>query len=225
MSNSTHERTLIDFLAVLRGKSSVFCYKDYLQTAELVTKIAQEIEKEDKIPVIRICWNENEMDSGNFSGNTSSFYIFRNFTTALIKIEKMLSQGKHLIIVSDISYLEKDQNSRPYIRFLSILLRKSEEYGSAMIAMVGEKCSNPLVKAELIPYFKNEFLLAEGKIIKNREEFPDVKYTIKGDNLYLKPSMQDDVNKIKEIFSLTPEEKKELDRIVGESLEEYRTSL
>jgi hypothetical protein len=67
--------------------------------------------------------------------------------------------------------------------------------------------------------------VTEGKVIKNREGFSDVKYSIKGDTVYLEPFMQDDMNKIKEIFSLTPEEKKELDRIVGESLEEYRTSL
>jgi len=225
MANSTHERTLIDFLAVLREKSSVFCYKDNLQAPEFVTRITQEIEKEDRIPVIKICWNENELDNEGFAGNTTSFYIFRNFTTTLIKIERMLSKKKHLIIVSDISNLEIEQNSRPYIRFLSILLRKSEEYESTMIALVGEKCSNPLVKAELIPHFNNSFLLTEGKVIKNREGFSDVKYSIKGDTVYLEPFMQDDMNKIKEIFSLTPEEKKELDRIVGESLEEYRTSL
>jgi hypothetical protein len=190
-----------------------------------VTLITQEIEKKDKLPVIRICWNENELNSEKFTDNSSSFYIFRNFTTSLIKIERMLSQKKHLIVISDISNLEKEQNSRPYIRFLSILLRKSEEYGSTMIAMVGEKCSNPLVRAELIPHFKNTFLLSEEKLIRNKEGFPNIKYSIKNDNLYLESYMQDDMNKIKEIFSLTPEEKKELDRIVGESLEEYRTSL
>ncbi|ETA66713.1 MAG: hypothetical protein PWQ51_439 [Methanolobus sp.] len=225
MGISTHERTLVDFLAVLRGKSSVFCYKDNLQAPELVTIITQEIENEEKIPVIRICWNENELDNKDFSDNATSFYIFKNFTTALIKIEKMLTQGKHLILVSDISNLEKEQNSRPYIRFLSILLRKSEEYDSTMIAMVGEKCSNPLVKAELIPHFKKVFLLTESKTIKSIDGSPEMRYSIENGKLYLETQLQDDMNKIKEIFSLTPEEKKELDRIVGESLEEYRTSL
>ncbi|TQD24475.1 hypothetical protein [Methanolobus vulcani] len=225
MGNSTYERTLADFLAMLKDKSSVFCYKDNLQAPELVTMITQEIEKENKLPVIRICWNENDLGGEKFSGNENSFYVFRNFTTVLIKIERMLSREKHLIVVSDISNLEKEQNSRPYIRFLSILLRKSGEYNSTMIAMVDENYNNPLVKAELIPYFKNGFLLTEDKTIKNVKGSHDIKYSIKGDRLYLEPHMQDDMNKIKEIFSLTPEEKKELDRIVGESLEEYRTSL
>ena len=225
MGESTHEKALLDFLTVLIDKSSVFCYKENLQAPELVTMLTQEIEKVEKLPVIRICWNENELDSVKFEGNTSSFYIFKNFTTALIKIERMLSKEKHLIVVSDITNLEKEQNSRPYIRFLSILLRKSEEYESTILAMVGEKCSNPLVKAELMPHFKNELLITEGKIIKNKEELPYLKYSIKNNRLHLEPYLQDDMNKIKEIFSLTPEEKKELDRIVGESLEEYRTSL
>jgi hypothetical protein len=50
MGISTHERTLVDFLAVLRGKSSVFCYKDDLQAPELVTIITQEIEMRKKFP-------------------------------------------------------------------------------------------------------------------------------------------------------------------------------
>jgi hypothetical protein len=225
MSNNKHERTLIELLAVLGGKSSVFCYKDGALAANLVTMITQEMEKEYKLPVIRICWNENELDNEMLTDNTSSFYIFRNFTTALIRIEKLISRENHLIIISDISNLESEQNSRPYMRFLSILLRKNEEYGSTLVALVDKECRNPLVKAELIPHFRNCFMVTEGRIIRDNDGLPDIRYSMKGGKLYLEPYLLDDVNKIKEIFSLTPEEKKELDRIVGQGLEEYRTSM
>ena len=228
MGISKHERALMELLEVFRGKNTVLCYKDDSEPAGLVMQIAREIGTKDELPVIRICWNENELGNNNFddfASSINSFYIFRNFTTALIRIEKLIARKKHLIIVSDISNLEAELNSRAYIRFLSILLRKSEDYKSSMITTFSENYGNTLVKAELVPHFNNRFLLRDERIIHENNKIPDIKYSIRENRLHIEPHFKDDMKKIKDIFTLTPEEKKELDKIVGQSLEEYRTSM
>ena len=50
----------------------------------------------------------------------------------------------------------------------------------------------------------------------------DIQYTFKNNRLTLKPAVNSDIKKIKEIFSLSLEERKELDKIVHEHIEEYR---
>lgn len=225
VDNSKNQGAFIELLSLLKEKSSVFCYKSDSKARGFATMLAQEIQKEDNLPVIRICWNENEQENHNFPSDTCSFYIFRNYTTSLIQIQKKISRKKYLIVVSDISKLEEGQNSRPYLRFLSILLRKSEEYGSTMITTIDSDSQTPLIRSELIPHFNNYYLIENGKLIIDNKEIPNLKYSIRDDRLYLEPVLQDDLNKIKEIFSLTAEEKKELDKIVGQSFDEYRTSL
>jgi hypothetical protein len=50
----------------------------------------------------------------------------------------------------------------------------------------------------------------------------DIQYAFKNDSLMLKSAVSSDLKKIKEIFSLSLEERKELDKIVHEHIEEYR---
>ena len=167
------------------------------------------------------------MNKKNYSDvdGVTSFHVFRNFTNTLIKVEKLLSRSRHLILVADLTTLKQLQNNKSYIHFLSILLRKNGEYKNPMISLVSEEEIDPQVRTELIPYFKNEFVLKDTRMKKISEELIDIRYDTSGNRLYLEPYMQNDINKIKEIFSLTPEEKKELDKIVGQSIEEYRTSM
>jgi hypothetical protein len=52
----------------------------------------------------------------------------------------------------------------------------------------------------------------------------DIQYNFKNDRLLLKPAVSTDIKKVKEIFSLSVEERKELDKIVHEHIEDYRRS-
>jgi hypothetical protein len=223
MNNQT--RTIIDFCDVIRDKSSLFCYSENAEAEKLVYLLAQELIIKDNLPLIKICWNENNLISDEDAENTASFHLFKNFTSSMIKIEKLLSTKKHLILVTDLSTLKQEKNNKPYIHFLSVLLRKCGEYDSTMLTIVNEDKIENKVKNDLIPFFNNKFILNGKRIRKIGDEIIDLRYKLKENVLHLEPCLQSDMNKIKEIFSLTPEEKEELDKIVGQSLEEYRTSI
>ncbi|WP_129582591.1 hypothetical protein [Methanolobus psychrotolerans] len=225
MSISKQNQTLMVLLEVLKEKSSVFCYNKDSGSAEIIRLLTCEMEKQEFLPVIWIYWNENGQMCSLDVERVTSFHVFRNFTSTLIKIDKMLSKSKHLILLADLTTFKPEQNSQPYIHFISVLLRKNEEYNSTLVTMVNEEEMNPLIRTELIPYFKNEFVLKNKRMKKTNDELIDIKYDTSRNILHLEPYLQNDLNKIREIFSLTPEEKKELDRIVGQSIEEYRTSM
>jgi len=225
MDTNKQNKTLVKFLDVVKENSSVFCYDKNPRTEELIRHIIKEMRTKETLPVIRIYWSINEQQNYSDVDSVTSFHLFRNFTSTLIKIEKLLSRSRHLILVADLTTLKQLQNNKPYIHFLSILLRKSGEYRIPMISLVSEEEINPQIRNELIPYFKNEFVLKDARMKKRSDELIDIRYVTSGGALYLEPYMQNDINKIKEIFSLTTEEKKELDKIVGQSIEEYRTSM
>ncbi|WMW23153.1 hypothetical protein RE476_04810 [Methanolobus mangrovi] len=225
MGTRKQNQTLVKFLDIVKEKSSIFCYDKDPRAEELIRQIIKEMRTKETLPVIRIYWNENEQNNYSDVDNVASFHVFRNFTSTLIKVEKLLSGSRHLILVADLTTLKQLQNNKPYINFISILLRKSREYNNPMISIVSEEEISIQVKTELIPYFKNEFVLKDARMKKRSDELIDIRYETSGDALYLEPYMQNDINKIKEIFSLTPEEKKELDKIVGRSIEEYRTTM
>ncbi len=225
MDTNKQNKTLVKFLDVVKENSSVFCYDKNPRAEELIRHIIKEMRTKETLPVIRIYWSINEQQNYSDVDSVTSFHLFRNFTSTLIKIEKLLSRSRHLILVADLTTLKQLQNNKPYIHFLSILLRKSGEYRIPMISLVSEEEINPQIRNELIPYFKNEFVLKDARMKKRSDELIDIRYVTSGGALYLEPYMQNDINKIKEIFSLTTEEKKELDKIVGQSIEEYRTSM
>ncbi|WP_340818007.1 hypothetical protein [Methanolobus sp. WCC4] len=226
MAPNDQDQTLMEFLNILDRESSVLSYTEGSEVPDLLRSLSREIEKRDAVPVIKIIWNENELPDEDGTGNVTSFHLFKNFTTTMIRIGKLLSGEKHLVVLSDLSSLEQLENNRPYIHFLSVLLRKCEKYESTVLTTMNDEYTCMSVRTDLIPFFNNLFMLEKGKRIKEAKDGAiDLRYTIDEDRLVLEPYMQSDMNKIKEIFSLTPEEKKELDRIVGQSLEEYRTSM
>ncbi|SFM33691.1 hypothetical protein [Methanolobus profundi] len=219
------ERTLEEFLNVLDKKSSVFSYTNASDAETLIRSLSQEIANKRSPSMIRIYWKENELTDTTNGKDIVSLHIFRNFTTSMIKIDKLLAKREHLIVVPDLSILELEKNNRPYIHFLSVLLRKCKAHGSTMITVVNEQEADRHVRTELLPFFDNIFILNGNRMKKKGNDKIDIRYTISDQELHLEPYMQNDMNKIKEIFSLTPEEKKELDKLVGQSLEDYRTSM
>lgn len=218
--------TFIEFLDLLDQKRSVLSYTEGSEVPELLSLLSEKIESRESLPVIRVCWNENDLPEKDGSANTTSFHLFKNFTLTMIRIEKLLSARKHLVILSELCTLEQLKNNRPHIRFLSVLLQKCEEYQSTVVTTMNEEYTGRSVRTNLVPLFDNLFTLKKDKrIMDEKYGSIDIIYTIDGDELIIEPYMQSDMNKIKEIFSLTTEEKKELDKIVGQSLEEYRTSM
>lgn len=224
MGTNNQNQTLANFLSLIEETNSIFCYDNDSEVSKLTEKIIQEMKRKEPLPVIRIYWNEYEKDSFADLDSVASIHVFRNFTSALIKIEKLISKSRHLILIEDLTKLKHEQN-KPYIIFLSILLRKSRENKSPAISMISADETNPLIRNEIMQFFENTFVLKNKRIKKINDDLIDIKYYLNEERLYLEPYMQSDINKIKEIFSLTLEEKKELDKIVGQSIEEYRTSM
>ncbi len=225
MELNTRNQTLTDLLDVLNEKSSVFCYKEDVKAPYILSKLAEEMKSYTSLPVIRICWNENEQKNITFIDELISFHLFKNFTSAMIQIEKLLSNGRYLILLEDLSKLKQLKNNRSYMHFLSVLLNKSEKYRSTIMTTVDQEDVNLPIISYFVSQFSNRFIIEDTIIKKTEDDLPDIKYKICGETLHLEPNLQTDMNKIKDIFSLTPEEKKELDRIVGQRLEEYKTSL
>ncbi len=224
MGTNNQNQTLVNFLSLIKETNSIFCYDNDQKVSELTEKIIQEMKKKEPLPVIKIYWNENEKDNYADLDSVAYIHVFRNFTSALIKVEKLISKSRHMIFIEDLTNLKHEQN-KPYINFLSVLLRKSRERKSPAISMIRADETNSLIRNEIMQFFENTFVLKDKRIKKMSDDLIDIKYHLNEEGLYLEPYMQNDINKIKEIFSLTQEEKKELDRIVGQSIEEYRTSM
>ncbi len=224
MGTNNHNQTLVEFLSLIEETNSIFCYDNDSEVSRLTEKIIQEMKRKESLPVIRIYWNEYEKDNFADLDSIASFHVFRNFTSVLIKIEKLISKSRHLILIEDLTKLKHEQN-KAYINFLSVLLRKSRENKIPVISMISADETNSLIRNEIIQFFENTFILKSKTIKKISDDLIDIKYYLNEEGLCLEPYMQNDINKIKEIFSLTQEEKKELDKIVGQSIEEYRTSM
>ncbi|MDY0386221.1 MAG: hypothetical protein RBT65_03650 [Methanolobus sp.] len=224
MGTNNHNQTLVNFLSLIEETNSIFCYDNDSEGSKLTEKVIQEMKRKEPLPVIRIYWNEYEKDNFADLDSIASLHVFRNFTSALIKIEKLISKSRHLIFIEDLTKLKHEQN-KPYINFLSVLLRKSRENKSPAISMISADERSSLIKNETMPLFENTFVLKNKRIRKTTDDSIDIKYCLNEKGLYLEPYMQNDISKIKEIFSLSQEEKKELDKIVGQSIEEYRSSM
>jgi hypothetical protein len=218
-------QALLRLLDELHNKSSVFFYNNNTEAKKFVITLAEEVKNIDSLPVINICWNQNDKLAYKEAEDNFVFYLFKNFTNSMIKIVKLISEKKSLIILADMSSLEMEENTKPYVHFFSTLLRKSSQYESTLITLVNEEMIEAHLKDELIPYFDNIFLLDERRITKMPDKSLDLLYNLQENLLHVEPFLQADMNKIKEIFSLSAEEKEELDKIVGQSLEEYRTSM
>ncbi|WP_407356226.1 hypothetical protein [Methanolobus sp. WCC5] len=228
MTIDTQDGTHAEFLDILNETSSVFFYNEENEIRPFMELLIKEIRNEEPLPVIHITWNECESlnDHSTIDCSTddiTSLHLFRNLTGTMIKIDKMLSKNRHLIIVQDLSTLKTEKDNKPYIHFLAVLIRKCMQHESTLIAIENQVNARPEIRDCPRPYFTNEFILQHKRIKKSGKKPLDIRYEIKEGILYIEPCLQSDMNKLKEIFSLTPEEKKELDRIVGQSLEEYRT--
>lgn len=221
MARNNQNQTLIDFIDKIQARSSVFFYSEDCDEEKLLGLLSEQVFTKHSLPVIHIYWNENKKNSTQNLNKSTSFTIFKNFTSTLIKIEKLLAAEEQVLILADISTIPQGQSSKPYIHFLSILLHKCDKHKSTVMAIAKEEDIN----SDIVSSFNNRFLLKNRRIKEMDDSGIDLLYEITGNILHLEPHMQSDMSKLKEIFSLTPEEKEELDKLVGQSLEEYRTSM
>jgi hypothetical protein len=147
-----------------------------------------------------------------------------DMTELLMKIESKM-QARQLLFLEDLAFLRWRHNKIPFMRFLELLASRVRDKKGTMICTVALNMFDTETEKLLYTIFDTVLYLTEDAIkFGPRKSKDDIKYTLEDGRLLLKSVVSTDLKKVKEIFSLSMEDRKELDKIVHEHIEEYKRS-
>ncbi|MBN2111107.1 MAG: hypothetical protein JW705_08510 [Methanosarcinaceae archaeon] len=151
--------------------------------------------------------------------------ISRNLTNTMIKLERLIGGKDHCIVLDSLEELARGVGRDPCSRFLSILLRRSREQNRTVLSFFKAGPFNYDPEHYLFRSFDNIFNVDKNGISEHSSNnLPQQKDPWQFNTAPAGSDTGTEMEKIKDIFRLTPEEQKELDEIVGERVREFSIS-
>ncbi|KXS40662.1 MAG: hypothetical protein AWU59_2447 [Methanolobus sp. T82-4] len=211
-----------DFLRTLEGKSSLFLYGKAEIPASMGDLITDYCNFFDG-SILHLYWSESpDMITGPVDCQITQFSISRNLTSSMIKLERLLADKSSLIIFDSLDELALELGMKTCSRFLSVLLRKGREQNRTIISFYREDLNTLDHDSEqyITRSFDEVFRISDSSIYSQDKNLQDPEMSLSRENSS-KEDMSTEMEKIKDIFRLTPEEKEELDKIAGDRVREY----
>ncbi|MCQ6963354.1 hypothetical protein PV02_09590 [Methanolobus chelungpuianus] len=205
---------------MLEGKSSIFFHQEPALCPKPLTDIINGIGTAFALPVICMYWSEQtEQLTYGLQTAPAMFPVSRDFTATLIRLGKLLAEQQYIIVVHGLDEMAFTVDGRPLCKFIGILADKCSGRHSTMLAVSRNPHLDEEYGIDTRHLFDNRFRI-EGSTI--RQVGPDGHtlsvYDLFGERQAAAKPVGTDMEKIREIFRLTPEEQKELDRIANNKL-------
>ncbi len=238
------ENAAKDLVGLIDGHSVLFTYGAQTRMSELVYYMMYSLVETIGAPVPMVVFAEqsrepcNEFDCKNISdmdnvlapayGNLSKYSLggvtCTDMTELLMRMESKI-QARQLLFIEDLAFLRWRHNKVPFIRFLDLLSSRVKDKQGTMICTVGLNMFDTETEKLLYTVFDTVFYVTEDAIqFGPKKSKDDIQYTVEDGKMLLKPAVSTDLKKVKEIFSISMEDRKELDKIVHEHIEEYKRS-
>lgn len=212
----------VDFLKMLEGKSSLFFHQEHALCSKPLTDIITGLETAFALPVICMYWSETPKQlTYGLQAAPIAFPASRDFTGTLIRLGKLLAGQQYLILIPDFDEMSFTVDKRPLCKFIGILADKCRERHSTLLAVSCNlhKAEGHRIDTSLL--FDNRFRIDENTIWQIGPDGHTVSgYDLSGEKQATAKPAGTDMEKIREIFRLTPEEQGELDRIANNKLKD-----
>jgi hypothetical protein len=213
----------IHFLETINGKNILFQYDEDVNMPDILAAIVNDICNCYNFPVIYI-YNENRTEHvlQKLSADTALVQLSKNLTSTMMRLEKMIFGQKCIIITDKLEDLISSPAARPKVLFLKTLLRKSKENHGIVLSSYKKDSFESAFEKKISGIYDMIFNIDKNKIsTKKLSGNEHIYYTFSNNELTIQSTPSSDTDKIKEIFQLTPEEKEELDKIVGEQIKDF----
>ncbi|WP_292464004.1 hypothetical protein [Methanolobus sp.] len=219
MSKNKSIQVSTDFLKLLEGKCSLFFHEGSKQTEPLADMITS-LGFFSSLPVICLHWGKApEHMARNLHADFLLLPISRNFTSTLIGLGKLLADKQHIILIQNFDDMASSVDRKPFLKFLEALLNKCIEKRSTLLATSGTRLKDLGYEANINGIFNNIFRVNISNIQKvGLDGQPKNCYNLYGEELATTQVVDVDMEKIREIFRLTPEEQNELDAIANKQI-------
>jgi hypothetical protein len=242
MTGITDENAATDLFDLIDGHSVLFAYSSQTRMSELAYCIISSLLETTGVPMSMILFTEKGHEAWeefrcNRNWNTGLAPTYAtslkysvggvtctDMTELLMNIESEI-EARQLTFLEDLAFLRWRHNKIPFMRFLDLLSSRVRDKQGTMICTVALNMFDTETEKLLHTVFDTVLFVTEDAIqLGPKKSKDDIQYSLKNGRLILKPAVSTDLKKIKEIFSLSTEEKKELDKIVHEHIEEFRRS-
>ncbi|WP_406661269.1 hypothetical protein V7O66_01735 [Methanolobus sp. ZRKC3] len=216
----------IHLLESINGKSLIFRYSEDVKMPAIISGIVSDIHNYFQIPIIYLYREEkSENIIQNLNGNVVVLEISRNLTSTMMKLEKLLFGNRHIVIIDELEDLLLFAEGRANQRFLETLIRKSSENQGILLSSYKNDSLDATLEKSIVKNYDIAFDVDTNMIIMNgASEREQINYLLTDTGLSIRSAPSTDTDKIKELFRLTPEEREELDMIVGEQIKELDLS-
>lgn len=231
-----------DLFGLINDHNVLFAYSEQARMPELAYYITSSLLEKTGMPISMLFFTEynnrsrKEVEcSGNSYSVLNTMYdnvskfsaggvTCTDMTEVLMNVEAKM-QLNQVLFLEDLGFLRWRDNKMPFMRFLDLLASCVREKKGTMICTVALNMFDTEIQKLLFTIFDTILYATEDAIqLGPKKSKDDIQYAFKNDRLMLKPAVSTDIKKVKEIFSLSVEERKELDKIVHEHIEEYRRS-
>ncbi|MDK2911763.1 MAG: hypothetical protein PWR29_720 [Methanolobus sp.] len=211
-----------DFLRMLEGKSSIFFHQEPALCPKPLTDIINGLGTAFALPVICMYWSEPpEQFTYGLQTSPAMFPASRDFTATLIRLGKLLAEQQYLIVVHDLDEMVFTVDGRPLCKFIGILADKCRERHSTLLAVSHDPHQVAVHGIDTSRLFDNRFRIEENTIWQVGPDGHTISgYDPSGEKQAAAKPGDTDMEKIREIFRLTPEEQQELDRIANNKLKD-----
>lgn len=225
IKNNNELKYPIHFIESINGKSVLFQYRGNIRIKEILDSISSDIHYYFGFPEIHLC-NENRSAAiQEFHTETTTIKISRNLTSTMIKLEKMIFKNEYMVIIDNLEEVLVSPGSRARMLFLETLLLKSKENHGIVLSTYRLNAFDHIFEKKIIDKYDMIIDIDDEKLsITNMDETKSMYYIFSDTGISIRSKPANDMDKIKEIFRLTPEEKEELDKIVGKQIKDFDIS-
>jgi hypothetical protein len=242
MNEITGENAATDLFGLINDHNVLFAYSEQARMPELAYCITSSLIEKTGMPISMLFFTEYNNGPRKEVGSSRNSYSVLNtmydnvsklsaggvtctdLTEVLMNVEAKM-QLNQVLFLEDLGFLRWRDNKMPFMRFLDLLASCVREKKGTMICTVALNMFDTEIQKLLFTIFDTILYATEDAIqLGPKKSKDDIQYAFKNDRLMLKPAVSTDLKKVKEIFSLSVEERKELDKIVHEHIEEYRRS-
>ena len=242
MTEITGENVATDLFDLIEGHAILFTYGAQARMSELVYRMVASFVENTGVPMSMIFFTEQDrgpynefccnhiLDNAfapnyeNSSEYSSGGVTCTDMTELLMQIESKI-QPRQLLFLEDLAFLRWRHNKVPFLRFLDLLSSRVRDKQGTLICTVAHNIFDTETEKLLHTVFDTVLYVTEDAIqFGPKKSKDDIQYALENGRLVLKPAVSTDLKKVKEIFSLSMEERKELDKIVHEHIEEYKRS-
>jgi len=213
------------FLELINGKNIIFQYQEDVAVMEILDGVIYDIHNYFHYPEICLCSEEKTVAMQAPDDDRAIIKVSRNLTSTMIKLEKLIFKNKCVVFTGKLEEIISSANKRSKTLFLETLLYKTKENEGILLSAYEKNYFEHHFEKKILGKYDIVINIASNKLlIANMKEAEPIYYTLSNGKLAIRSTPTSDTDKIKEIFQLTSEERKELDRIVGEQIRDFDIS-